>query len=92
MAILHCCRDVTTARKMYPSFAPEDFPAVFEASQKALQTAALANSRQPDSTARPRLLYQPLSLPQEDQKTSFGTKRTRAGHESAMCYSDSHGL
>ena len=36
---------------MYPSFAPEDFPAAHAASQKALQTAALANSRQPDSTA-----------------------------------------
>ena len=46
---------------MYPSFAPEDFPAVYKASQKALQTAALANSRQPDSTARPHLLVQPLS-------------------------------
>ena len=90
--VLICCRDVTTERKMYPSFAPEDFPAVYEASQKALQTAALANSRQSDSTARPHPLHQPLPLPLEDQKTYSGAKRTRAGHESAMCHSDNHGL
>ena len=77
--ILYCCRDVTTERKMYPSFAPEDFPAVYEASQKALQTAALANSRQPDSTARPCMSHQPLPMPLQDQKTSYGTKRTCAG-------------
>ncbi len=79
MVILYCCRDVTTERKMYPSFAPEDFPAVYKASQKALQTAALANSRQPDSTARPCMSHQPLSMPLGDQKTSYGTKRTCAG-------------
>ena len=37
-----CCRDVTAERKAYPSFAPEDFPAVYKASQKALKTATKA--------------------------------------------------
>ena len=92
VVILYCCRDVTTERKMYPSFAPDDFPAVYEASQKALQTAALANSRQPDSTARPHLRISSCLLPLEDHQTSHSTERVRMGHESAMCYSDSHCL
>ena len=46
------CRDVTTERKPYPSFAPEDFPAVYEASQKALQLASLAQAKAPESQAR----------------------------------------
>lgn len=46
------CRDVTTERKPYPSFAPEDFPAAYEASQKALQLASLAQARAPESQAR----------------------------------------
>lgn len=46
------CRDVTTERKSYPSFAPEDFPAAYEASQKALQLASSAQARAPESQAR----------------------------------------
>ncbi len=44
-----CCRDVTAERKAYPSFAPEDFPAVYKASQKALKTATKAIGSDPDS-------------------------------------------
>ena len=44
-----CCRDVTSERKPYPSFSPEDFPDVYEASQKALKTASMAVSNSPDS-------------------------------------------
>ena len=36
---------------MYPSFAPEDFPEVFKASQKALESASRAVTRASDSQA-----------------------------------------
>lgn len=38
---------------MYPSFAPEDFPAVYKASQKALKTANTAIANNPDSLVWP---------------------------------------
>ena len=46
-----CCasRDVTSERQLYPSFAPEDFPAVFEASQAALAKAQELAMQQPNS-------------------------------------------
>lgn len=47
-----CCRDVTNERKAYPSFAPEDFPAVYKASQKALKTATKAIGEEPDSQVK----------------------------------------
>ena len=42
-------RDVTSERQLYPSFAPEDFPAVFEASQAALKAAQQLAMKQPNS-------------------------------------------
>ncbi len=48
---------MTSERKPYPSFAPEDFPAVYKASQTALQNAQLKaiqrNDQQVSSTTEP---------------------------------------
>ena len=51
-----CCRrDVTAERKEYPSFSPEDFPAVYKAAQKALKTATKAITSDPDSQVKVRI-------------------------------------
>ncbi len=46
-------RDVTSERKPYPSFAPEDFPAVYKAAQAALKKAQIKAMQLDSTQARP---------------------------------------
>ncbi|EIE23263.1 hypothetical protein COCSUDRAFT_47568 [Coccomyxa subellipsoidea C-169] len=46
-------RDVTSERKPYPSFAPEDFPAVYKAAQAALKKAQIKAIQLDSTQARP---------------------------------------
>lgn len=54
---------MTTERKPYPSFAPEDFPAVYKASQGALKKAQLRAMQDTSQQVGPTTLHRGYIFP-----------------------------
>jgi hypothetical protein len=54
---------VTNERKPYPSFAPEDFPAVYKASQGALKKAQLRAMQDTSQQVGPTTLHRGCIFP-----------------------------
>ncbi|BDA50251.1 hypothetical protein COCOBI_15-3800 [Coccomyxa sp. Obi] len=72
-------RDVTSERKPYPSFAPEDFPAVYKASQAALQNAQLKAIQRNDQQSKKELaLAVAMALKRFPEGSETGERRAAA--------------